>query len=104
MNEINIPEELLKSKIVVVDFFATWCGPCKALSPIIDELTEEYKNDSDVTFIKIDVDNNIELAKTLNVKSIPNVVFIKDNLLADRFAGFKGNDEIKNIISKLKLS
>jgi thioredoxin 1 len=77
MNEINIPEELLKSKIVVVDFFATWCGPCKALSPIIDELTEEYKNDSDVTFIKIDVDNNIELAKTLNVKAFLMLFLLK---------------------------
>ena len=68
-------EETIKEGLILVDFFATWCGPCKMLSPILDELSEEVK---DVKFIKVDVDEEGDLAREYGVMSIPNVFLIKD--------------------------
>ena len=75
----NFEEEVLKSEIpVLVDFFATWCGPCKMLSPIISEIAEEYQGKIKVG--KVNVDNNQELAIKYDVMSIPTIMaFEKGN-------------------------
>lgn len=66
-------DELLKGeKPVVCDFFATWCGPCKMLSPVLDELSESYAEKA--TFVKVDIDENMELAARYGITSIPLVV------------------------------
>lgn len=77
LNTQNFEETVLHStKPVMVDFWAEWCNPCKALSPVIDELAEEYSNR--IIFCKVNVDQEHELAEQFNVMSIPTVLIFKD--------------------------
>ena len=71
---------------VVVDFYADWCGPCKMLSPILEQLE---KDNDDVEFFKINIDENQDIAEQYEVMSIPNVGFFKGGQLVDRSVGFK---------------
>ena len=74
INEDNF-KETVASGVTVVDFWAEWCGPCKMLTPILEELSTEME---DVKFIKIDADANVDLAAALGVSSIPSVFIFKD--------------------------
>ena len=71
--------------LVVIDIWASWCGPCMMLAPVIDELEAEYP---DVKFCKINVDEERELALSFKVESIPTVAFVKDNTFIDVSVGF----------------
>ena len=98
VNNQNFEEIVLKSnKLVVVDFFATWCGPCQMLSPVLEELSNEIP---EATIVKVDVDEAPELAEKYGVYSIPNVVMIKDGKEVDRFVGFSSKDTVKQNIKK----
>lgn len=98
VNNQNFEEVVLKSdKLVVVDFFATWCGPCQMLSPVLEEISHEL---SDVTIVKVDVDEAPQLAEKYGVFSIPNVVMIKDGKEIDRFVGFNSKEVVINNIKK----
>lgn len=90
-------EETIKEGLILVDFFATWCGPCKMLSPILDELSEDVK---DVKFIKVDVDEEGDLAREYGVMSIPNVFLIKDGHVVDSFLGLQSKETIIDFINK----
>ena len=68
-------DEVTSEGIVVVDFFANWCGPCKMLAPVLEEMADEYKQ---VKFVKVDVDQDVDLARRYGIQSIPNVIFFKD--------------------------
>lgn len=92
-------DEKIKNGVVVVDFFATWCGPCKMLSPIIDEVEHEM---SDIEFIKIDVDKEEELARKFGVMSIPTVIIFKDGEIKSQNVGFMSKDEIIEMINTAK--
>lgn len=92
-------DEKIKNGVVVVDFFATWCGPCKMLSPIIDEVENEM---SDIEFIKIDVDKEEELARKFGVMSIPTVIIFKDGEIKSQNVGFMSKDEIIEMINTAK--
>lgn len=82
----NFNEEVLNSKTpVLVDFHAAWCGPCKILGPVIDSLSEEYKDK--VTVGKLDVDGNRDIAVDYNVRAIPLVLIFKDGEVVGRFTG-----------------
>ena len=72
MKIVNAEEfnELIKSGTTLVDFFAEWCGPCKMLGPVLEELDNEYP---DINFVKVNVDDNMELAEQFGIMSIPNV-------------------------------
>ena len=83
-------EETIKEGLILVDFFATWCGPCKMLSPILDELSEEVK---DVKFIKVDVDEEGDLAREYGVMSIPTIILFENGKEVKRFTGFMNKEE-----------
>jgi len=87
INENNYEQEVVNSDIpVLVDFFATWCGPCKMLAPIIEELAQEYEGK--VKICKVDVDNDPELAMKFDVASIPTLVLLKNGELVNKHVGF----------------
>lgn len=104
MSENEIPKDLLDTQITVLDFYAEWCGPCRALTPTINELINEYANDKDVKIIKVNVDEQPAIANKFNVRGIPNVVFIKDGELVNRFSGGREKSEIIDIINNIRLS
>ena len=91
--------EELKEGIVFVDFFATWCGPCKMLSPVIDEVSNEIK---DVKFIKVDVDENEDVARKYNIMSIPTLMIFKDGKEIDKKMGFLPKDQLIDFINNNK--
>ena len=99
MNRIMNFDEEIKSGIVVVDFFATWCGPCKMLSPVMDEVESEI---TDVKFLKIDVDKEVELAIRFSVMSIPTIIVFKDGKIMSQHVGFMTKDEIIEMINSAK--
>ena len=82
-----------ESGLKVVDFFATWCGPCKMLAPVLEELSEEM-GDS-VEIVKIDVDENMDLAMEYQVSTVPTVVFMKDGQEVARKVGFSPKVALK---------
>lgn len=86
----------IKGGVTVVDFFATWCGPCKMIAPILEELSEEMKEK--VNFIKVDVDKSVDLADKYHISSIPTVVIFKNNENVNQFVGFLPKEEIKRLI------
>jgi thioredoxin 1 len=95
----NFEVEVLKNKgVVLVDFFATWCGPCKMTGPIIDQLAEEVK---DVKFVKVDVDQNQELSSQYQVFSIPTFLIFKNGEVVGQFVGAQSKEgflaEIKKV-------
>lgn len=71
--------------LAVVDFWATWCGPCRMVGPILDQLAGEYAGKVKVT--KLDVDSNVKTATRFNVRSIPTILFFKDGKLVDQVIG-----------------
>ena len=93
-SEENFEEEVLKSEgTVLVDFYADWCGPCKVMSPIIDEIAEEV---STTKVGKVNVDESSELAIKYDVASIPTIMVFKNGELTKTFVGVTEKDEIKN--------
>ncbi|MHB0949164.1 MAG: thioredoxin [Gemmatimonadaceae bacterium] len=71
--------------LTVVDFWATWCGPCRMIAPILDQIATEY--DGKVKVTKLDVDANIKTATRFNVRSIPTILFFKDGKVVDQIVG-----------------
>lgn len=92
LNKDNYEKEISSQGIVIVDFFATWCGPCMMLAPILEELSEKYK------VCKINVDEEQELAIENAVISIPTVYIYKDGNLLNKFVGYKTKEEIEKLI------
>ena len=84
----------LTKKKVLVDFYATWCGPCKMLSPVLDDLSDEI----DIDIIKIDVDKHNDLARQYGVMSIPTLILFENNNEVKRTLGFMDKDKIKEFI------
>jgi thioredoxin 1 len=101
VKEINAEEysEIVNSSNpVVIDFHATWCGPCKVLSPILEELDDEIEG---VEFVKLDVDQHPQIAGQNQVMGVPTVVIIKDGEVKDRFVGVQPKEVIKEKITSL---
>ena len=95
LNDIKF-EEAIKNKKVLVDCYATWCGPCRMLSPIIDELAGEI---TDYKFYKLDVDNSSNVTKKYGIMSIPTLLIFEDGELKEKIVGFIPKDEL---VDKLK--
>ncbi|CAB1261713.1 thioredoxin [Clostridium sp. MT-14] len=83
---------------VVVDFWASWCGPCKMLSPVIEEVSDEMQGKA--KFFKLNVDENPVTAAQFKIASIPTVMVFKDGNIVDKFIGFRPKDTIKDVLKK----
>ncbi len=92
-NENDFEDEVLKSNLpVIVDFWAEWCGPCKMLTPILEELSDEMKNE--IIVVKINLDNNQDLAMKYSIRSIPSLLLFKEGNLVDTKVGLLPKSEI----------
>ncbi|MBQ3195679.1 MAG: thioredoxin [Clostridia bacterium] len=92
LNNNNFKTEIIeKSGLALVDFYADWCGPCKMMAPVVEEIAAER---ADVTVGKINVDESGELALKYGVVSIPTLVVFKDGVEADRVVGFRPKEQI----------
>jgi thioredoxin 1 len=81
----NFSELINDSKLVIVDFWATWCGPCRMISPLLDELEEEMADQ--ITVVKVNVDDADEIAAQYRIMSIPTLLFIKNGQIVDKTVG-----------------
>lgn len=95
----DVFEETIKEGVTLVDFFATWCGPCKMLGPVLEELSTEM---TDVKFVKVDVDDNPELAEKFGIMSIPSVFLFKNGEVAGSFLGLRSKENVKAFIEERK--
>ena len=87
-------DELIKEK-VIVDFFATWCGPCKMLGPVFEELSTEI---NDIKFIKVDIDEHEDLCRKYKVMSVPTLIVFDNGKEIKRNIGFIPKDKLKEFI------
>ena len=92
-------EVLNSTTPVLIDFYADWCGPCKMLSPILEEIAETEK---DVKILKVDIDENMDLAQKFGIMSVPTLMLFKDGEEYGREIGFKPKEQLKEIIDELK--
>ena len=100
ITDSNFEETVLKSdKPVLVDFWAAWCGPCRMVGPIIDELSEEYEGKAIIG--KVDIDSNQQYAAQFGVRNIPTVLVFKDGELVDRKVGVSSKNDYAQAIDKL---
>ena len=86
-------------KPLVVDFWATWCGPCRAIAPIIEELANEY--DGKIVVGKCDVEENDDLAMEFGIRNIPTILFIKDGVVVDKHVGASTKSKLQEKFDKL---
>lgn len=95
----NLNEVLTQNKITVIDFWAEWCGPCRMIGPVIDQLASE---ETDVTVGKLNVDGNPESSLRFMVSSIPTIIFFKDGEEVKRIKGVTSKTALKAQIEELK--
>ncbi|MEM7064604.1 MAG: thioredoxin [Cyanobacteria bacterium P01_B01_bin.77] len=97
-DEAALDELLTNQSLVVVDCTASWCGPCKLVAPLMDQLASEYGDQ--VTVVKLDIDNNKPIAKRFGIKSIPAVLFFKQGEPVDSVIGAKPYSEFSATLAK----
>ena len=93
-------EQETNSGLALVDFWATWCGPCRMQSPVIDELDEE--SDGSVAYFKMDVDANQATPSKFGIMSIPTLLVIKDGEVVDKLIGYHSKEQIEETLAKHK--
>ena len=97
-NETFASEVLEQTKLVLVDFWAEWCGPCKQIAPTLEELAEKYSENLSVC--KVDVDANRELALQYNVRSIPSLMIFKNGEMVDSLIGAVSLEELEDLVTR----
>ena len=100
LDDASFESEVISSdKPVLVDFWAPWCGPCKALAPVIDEISDEYVDKLKVG--KVNVDENPEISMKFGIRSIPTLMVFKDGEVQDQIIGAVPKSEIENALQKV---
>jgi len=95
----NIRELLRAGKPLVVDFWASWCGPCHTMTPIMRDMANRFEDR--VVFAKVDVQNSRDLARQFDVKSIPTLILFRNGKEWDRLSGIRSRSELSKLIEKL---
>ncbi len=99
ITDSNFESEVLKSdKLTLVDFWAPWCGPCKVIGPLVEELANDYEGK--VKFTKLNVDDNPNTASTYGIRGIPTIIFYKNGEVVDQVVGAVPKSELEKVISK----
>lgn len=101
LNQENFDQSIEKEKLFLVDFWAPWCGPCKMMEPIVDELTEQSDGFS---VGKLNIDENQKVAEQFSVMSVPTFLLFKEGKVADQIVGAVSKDALITIIDKHKSS
>lgn len=97
INDQKVFKDFIKEGLVLIDFFATWCGPCKMLSPVIEQLAIEHP---ELKVVKVDVDEAPEIAIPYQVQAIPTLLLMKEGKLVNRGMGYMNKNQLENFISK----
>lgn len=92
-------EQITKQGVVLVDFFATWCGPCKMLTPVLEELAEDMKGKMEI--VKVDVDQEGDLAMKFGIMSVPTMIVFKDGEAVKQISGYQAKGQLLNILNPL---
>ncbi len=101
LNDKNFKEEVKSFEgVVLVDFWAPWCGPCKMQGPVIDELAEDLKDKENIKIFKLNVDEYKEVAEEFEVMSIPTLKIFKNGEVVDDMTGLQTKDDLKGKINK----
>ena len=97
LNSLNFDDSLLKNKLLLVDFWAEWCGPCKTMHPIFSRMARKYDH---VRFARLNVDNSQDIARKFGVQSIPTFIMFKDGEIMQQMVGAVGEPGIHMICKK----
>lgn len=95
-NENNF-NDVIEGETVLVDFFATWCGPCRMLSPVLEEIASDRSN---IKIVKVDIDESTALAKNFGIMSVPTLLLFKNGKMVDQRSGFAPKEEITSWIEE----
>lgn len=99
VTDTNFQQEVLEfNGVTLIDFWAEWCGPCKAIAPIIEELADKYKDNERVKIAKLDVDENPETQSKYRILSIPSILIIKDGEVEQSFVGIRPKEDLETAI------
>lgn len=98
LSSSNFDKVITENKLVLIDFWATWCGPCKIVSPIIEKIASDYENKLIVA--KVDIDKARDIAQNYNIQSIPTVILFKDGKIVSRQIGAMSFEEYEKEINK----
>jgi thioredoxin 1 len=94
LNSDNFTKEIEKNEVTVVDFLATWCGPCKMLAPVFEELGNEMKEKAN--FFKVDIDKSLEIAQQYGINTVPTMLIFKNGKVVDKLVGFVPKENIRS--------
>jgi len=101
ITDANLAEVLKEKEVVMVDFWAPWCGPCKMLSPIVDELSKDNADKVNLVIGKVNVDENNGTALSYGIRSIPSIFFFKNGEVVDKMVGMKSKSDLQAKLNTL---